>query len=190
MLNTYEKQDVIEKKEQIVLSNGEITLRPLKTEDAYDMFAYCSLNEIADGMTWDAHQSIEDTKAFIDYTLNRLEGSNDVFLAIEVDGVMVGSTSLLYVDNRHHVAELGYMLNPAYAGRGIVTKAVNLIMAHGFEEMAMNRIQARCFIDNAGSENVMKRVGMEFEGILRKRMFVKGHYHDMKMYSILREEWN
>lgn len=188
MLNTYELQQELTEKNEIILTEGDITLRPLVMEDAQDMFEYCSLDEIADGMTWDAHESVEDTKWFIDYTLNRLEGSNDVFFAIEVDGKMVGSTSLLYVDNRHHVAELGYMLNPAFAGRGIVTRAVKLIMNHGFNTMEMNRIQARCFIENTGSENVMKRVGMELEGILRKRMFVKGQYHDMKLYSVLKED--
>ncbi|SOC43779.1 hypothetical protein SAMN05877842_11744 [Ureibacillus acetophenoni] len=31
---------------------------------------------------------------------------------------------------------------------------------------------------------------MQFEGIIRKGMFVKGKHQDLKMYSILREDFN
>lgn len=35
----------------------------------------------------------------------------------------------------------------------------------------------------------MKKLGMSYEGILRKAMFAKGEHRDLKVYSILKEEW-
>jgi ribosomal-protein-alanine N-acetyltransferase len=35
----------------------------------------------------------------------------------------------------------------------------------------------------------MEKAGMTFEGVLRQQLFEKGSYRDMKMYSILRSEW-
>lgn len=55
--------------------------------------------------------------------------------------------------------------------------------------MDLVRIQARCFVENFGSERVMEKTGMSFEGIIRKGMFVKGKHQDLKMYSILIEEF-
>jgi [ribosomal protein S5]-alanine N-acetyltransferase len=40
--------------------------------------------------------------------------------------------------------------------------------------MDLVRIQAMCFVENTASARVMQKVGMTFEGILRKAMFVKG----------------
>lgn len=55
--------------------------------------------------------------------------------------------------------------------------------------MNLERIQARCFVENIGSEQVMKKIGMTFEGIIRKGMFVKEKHRDLKLYSILKEEY-
>ena len=58
-----------------------------------------------------------------------------------------------------------------------------------FDNTDLMRIEARCEPENTGSWRVMEKVGMKFEGILRKHVFAKGRHRDMKMYSILRDEW-
>lgn len=35
----------------------------------------------------------------------------------------------------------------------------------------------------------MEKVGMSFEGIIRKGMFIKGQHQDYKLYSILDEDF-
>ncbi|MCZ0901994.1 GNAT family protein, partial [Microcoleus sp. HI-ES] len=52
-----------------------------------------------------------------------------------------------------------------------------------------NRIMARCEVNNIASARVMEKVGMQLEGILRQQLFVKGRYWDLKIYSLLREEF-
>ena len=55
--------------------------------------------------------------------------------------------------------------------------------------MKLNRVQASCIPENVASLRVMEKIGMKYEGILREYMFAKGRYDDLKMYSILRREW-
>ena len=43
-------------------------------------------------------------------------------------------------------------------------------------------------VENHASARVMEKVGMTLEGVLRKYVHVKGQFHDMKLYSILRDE--
>ena len=62
-------------------------------------------------------------------------------------------------------------------------------MDFGFEQMSLNRIEARCELPNIGSARVMEKIGMTYEGVLREQMYTKGAYRDVKMYSILRREW-
>ena len=59
----------------------------------------------------------------------------------------------------------------------------------GFQHLDLNRIEAYCKLQNIGSERVMQKVGMQLEGVARQKMFVKGEYHDLKQYAILRQDW-
>ena len=67
----------------------------------------------------------------------------------------------------HSLAEIAYALSREYWGKGLVTEAVKEVVKHGFEKMNLNRIYARCFVENIGSQKVLEKVGMKFEGILR-----------------------
>ncbi|MNY55685.1 hypothetical protein D3C86_1916840 [compost metagenome] len=55
--------------------------------------------------------------------------------------------------------------------------------------MDLVRIQAKCYLENIGSERVMEKAEMSFEGIIRKGLFIKGRHQDIKMYSILKDEF-
>ena len=57
-----------------------------------------------------------------------------------------------------------------------------------FEGLRVYRVQAMCVVPNLASERVMQKLGMQFEGILRGRLF-QGPDHDVKMCAILRPEW-
>jgi [ribosomal protein S5]-alanine N-acetyltransferase len=70
-----------------------------------------------------------------------------------------------------------------------MSEAVSAVIDFGFREMQLNKIQARCEVNNIASARVMEKVGMQLEGILRQQLFVKGRYWDLKTYSILREEF-
>jgi ribosomal-protein-alanine N-acetyltransferase len=86
--------------------------------------------------------------------------------------------------------ELGYVLSDQYWNQGIMTEVVSKIIQFGFEEVGLERIQARCMVDNTGSAKVMEKVGMQFEGVLRNYMKVKNELRDLKMYAILKEDFH
>jgi ribosomal-protein-alanine N-acetyltransferase len=103
---------------------------------------------------------------------------------------MIGTIDFIHLlldENKQ--AELGYALSRQFWGKGIVTEAVECVMTFGFEELKLERIQARCMEGNIGSARVMEKVGMTYEGTLRRLIFIKGTFHDVKMYSLLRDEY-
>lgn len=51
------------------------------------------------------------------------------------------------------------------------------------------RIQAHTNVKNMASQRVLEKAGFKKEGIVRKRIFVRGDWRDEFLYSILREEW-
>ena len=89
----------------------------------------------------------------------------------------------------HDRAEIGYSLNQKYWRKGYMTEALGVVIAFGFQIMQLNRIEGRCHVNNFASARVMEKVGMQCEGILRQHIFTKNRYHDVKLYSILRSEW-
>lgn len=45
------------------------------------------------------------------------------------------------------------------------------------------------FLENIGSRRVMVKIGMSYEGTLKKELFIKGKHRDVNMFSILKEEF-
>ena len=64
------------------------------------------------------------------------------------------------------------------------------VIRFGFDELGLNRIQAKAIVSNEGSWRVMEKCNMKFEGILREYSILKDEIHDLKMYSILKSEFN
>jgi ribosomal-protein-alanine N-acetyltransferase len=62
-------------------------------------------------------------------------------------------------------------------------------MRFGFEELGLNRIEARYMVGNDASRRVMEKLGMAFEGISRSEILVDGTYRDVGRCAILREEF-
>lgn len=53
----------------------------------------------------------------------------------------------------------------------------------------LNRVEATHYIGNECSGKVMKKCGMEFEGIGKQEVKIKGIFHDVAHYAITRELW-
>lgn len=160
-------------------------------DDAVDLFAYASDPEVARYVLWEQHRSVEDSMRYLSFMLEKYERCDvaEWGLVHKQDGAFIGTCGFGWWDTLHRRAEIGYALSRAYWNRGLMTEAVRKVIAFGFEKMKLNRIEARCMPGNVASEKVMKKVGMEFEGIMRKQAFTKGTFHDLKMYSILREAY-
>ncbi|KWW22602.1 MULTISPECIES: GNAT family protein [Peribacillus] len=171
-----------------VIESKRLIMRKVTMKDAEDMFAYASNREVSRFVTWDAHGSLSATKDYIQLILQNYEDSHIAPWGIQYkeSGKLIGTIDYVSWQVNHHHAEIGYVLAPEYWGKGLMTEAVEKIVAFGFENMNLVRIQARCFVENTGSERVMQKAGMSFEGIIRKGMFVKGEHVDLKLYAIIK----
>ncbi|MFX1487174.1 MAG: GNAT family N-acetyltransferase, partial [Promethearchaeota archaeon] len=86
-------------------------------------------------------------------------------------------------------AEIGYDLDPAYWGQGIMTEALMAVIEYGFQEMGLNRIQAIIDSKNKRSINLVQRLDFKKEGVLRQRSYFRERFLDDVCFSILRKEW-
>lgn len=173
------------------LETDRLLLRGLSLDDAEDIFEYASDPDVSRYNTWSVHESIEDSKRFLDAVMEEYENHELASWGIfhKADKKLIGTCGIANWLPDQHRAEIGYALSRKYWGKGYMPEAVRSVIAFGFRMMKLNRIEGRCIIPNTASARVMEKVGMKFEGVLRQQLFSKGSFHDVKMYSILREEW-
>lgn len=173
------------------LETSRLLLRKIRLSDAADIFAFASDPAVARYTTWPPHPTVAATEAFVRELLQRYaDGLISPWGVVHrANGKLVGSCGFAYVMAWHGRAEIAYALSQPYWGQGLMPEAVRAVLAFGFETLQLNRIEARCELDNHASERVMQKVGMQFEGVLRQHAQVLGQYRDLKLYSILRHEW-
>jgi ribosomal-protein-serine acetyltransferase len=169
------------------LAGGRL-LRPLEEADADELHALIQRNraQLAKWMQWAQDQTSEQTLAFIRRA--RAEESEDCGLqrAIVAEQRIVGVLGLPEIDWPNRCAEIGYWLDQAHQGRGVMTSAVAVLVRHAFDSLRLNRLEIRTDIENARSRAVAERLGFRHEGTLRQSYRVVGErYSDDAVYSLL-----
>jgi ribosomal-protein-alanine N-acetyltransferase len=171
------------------LLTDRLLLRPLTLQDAEAVFAYTSDPEVMRYLNFEAHRTMEDTRAFLrSVTEGYAHGKLVRGIVLRADGRLVGTCGLR-ISREHERGELGYWLHRDCWGRGLVPEAVGAVIRHAFEHERLQRIQARCAAENAASARVMEKAGMTYEGTLRRYERIGGELRDMRFYAILQDEW-
>lgn len=119
------------------------------------------------------------------------KNEQNVTFAIELraEVLLIGAIGLT-INRIHRWAELGYWIGKPYWNQGFGTEAAKEVVKYGFEELKLNRIQARHMANNPASGRVMEKIGMSLEGTLRQSIRRFGSFEDYVMYSILQNEYS
>ncbi len=174
------------------LHTERLSLRAMHPIDAEDMYDYASRPEVTKYLLWKEHKSVGYTKDYLFYIGTRyaLGDFYDWAIIDRESRRMIGTCGFTRIDAANDCAEIGYVLNPDFHGKGYATEAVKKIIDFGFSELSFNRIEARFMKGNEASLRLMQRVGMTFEGYMRDLIFVKGSYRTVGISSILRSEYD
>jgi ribosomal-protein-alanine N-acetyltransferase len=98
----------------------------------------------------------------------------------------IGMVNYHHREPRHHKLEVGYILAPAKQGRGLMTEALQALLAYCFGELAVNRVEALVQPDNSASIRLAERLGFRCEGgPLRDYWRVGDEYRSVMMYARL-----
>lgn len=106
---------------------------------------------------------------------------------IVIDGNIVGSVGLEVLSEVHKTAEVGYWLSQEYTGRGIMTKAVNLLVNYGFDVIGFNRIVLLANTGNLPSTAVAERTGFVQESIAKNSFVIRDEIRDSFVFVKFRK---
>jgi RimJ/RimL family protein N-acetyltransferase len=146
------------------LSDAVVALRPYTDADVPALVEICQDPDIARFTTVPSPYAETDARAYLQrVTAGLAEGTQ---LTLGVTGaadrdILLGSVGLHAIDGEQRAAEVGYLLAPAARGRGVATRAVQLITAWGFETLGLARVELRTMAGNAASQAVAARAGFQ-----------------------------
>ncbi|WP_151484625.1 GNAT family N-acetyltransferase [Streptomyces albicerus] len=108
---------------------------------------------------------------------------------IWLDGKLVGGVLFRIFDAEHGNCELGCWLEPAAAGRGLITRAARVLIDWAVDERGIHRVEWYAASANEPSLNVARRLGMRREGVLRESYPYRGVRQDREVWAVLADEW-
>lgn len=134
---------------------------------------------------WANGQTRQGTRAFIGRARAMEQDGSGLSRAIVRSGTLAGVVGIT-VDRANRSAAIGYWLDEASGGKGVMTAAVAALVEDGFERYRLVRTEIRADVDNRASRAVAERLGFQLEGVMRQSYRVDGErYSDDAVYSLL-----
>jgi len=177
----------------IELIEGPFLIRPYREEDASTLYEAVreSRSEVSRWLPW-CHEnySIEESKEFVG---SRATAAHDgewySFAVFEREGgKFLGGAGLNFFNRVHQMANLGYWVRTSATGRGVATSAARAVARFGFEELGLQRIEIVAAVGNVPSQRVAEKAGAVREGVLRKRLLIRGESQDAVIFSLVAED--
>jgi ribosomal-protein-serine acetyltransferase len=138
----------------------------------------------------DKTHSVDDIEAFIKMSLDQFAGNQGFAAGIWQGRELIGTLGFHRIDWPNKKAELGYWLDEAHQGKGIISAACRAGIEHAFAEWRLIRVEIHCATANKKSCAIPQRLGFQFEGVRRDGQILKGSAVDINVYSMLAREWH
>lgn len=173
------------------LETERLILRKILYSDKDGIYDYAKNPNVAKFLLWDAHRSEFETIEFLNLIYSAYNKNDAAPWGIQLkdDNKIIGTVGFVSWDKENKECEIGFALAEEFWNKGIVTEAVNEVLRFGFDQMKLERIISQCSPENIGSSRVLEKSGLNFDGIIEKKLMVKGKPTDMKTYSINREDY-
>lgn len=176
------------------IETERLILRKFKLSDAQNMFDnYAGREKVTEYVCWSYYKNVEGTKDYLEnFVLPEYNKESTYRWAIvwKENNEVIGCIDVCDSNERKRCAELGWVLGDDYWGRGIMPEAGRSVLKYLFS-VGYERIQATHHPKNPKSGRVMEKIGMQFEGILKKHsMFKNNQLVDCCMWAITDVQFN
>ena len=169
---------------------ADLLLRPLAESDLDAVQALTG--EAASGFNWSGHRTMQALRQRFDR--DGYLGLEDGWLVIsDATSAVLGTVGWNAVEWSRppysRAWNLGITVAPAERGRGVGIAAHVLLAEYLFLTTSVRRVEAVTNAANLAERSALTKAGFSPEGVLRKAEFRFGDWHDLHMFSLLRDEW-
>jgi RimJ/RimL family protein N-acetyltransferase len=184
------------------IRTDRLLLRTLTPDDLDDVFEYAGRDDVIRYLPW-PKRTRDEVAEHLSRRLNTvLAADGDVIvLGLELSPSpsdpdpdarprIIGDMTLVLSSVEHRQATIGWVLNPAYQGKGYAVEAASRVLTLAFDELGSHRVIAELDPRNTASAALCYRLGMRLEGHFVHSEIFKGEWGDLAVYAILDVEWN
>jgi len=173
-----------------VLRGVGVELRELRRSDAASLYSLLTTDDVARFITTPP-SSVEGFERFVEYAHRRRSQGEFACFAVVPEGLdtAVGIFQVRALDADFSTAEWGFALGSPFWGRGLFSEGARLVMDFAFEEIGVNRLEARAMAENDRANGALRKVGAYKEAVLRQSMVKNGYLHDEHLWAIVETDW-
>jgi ribosomal-protein-alanine N-acetyltransferase len=187
------------------IETDRLRLERLTMDDLFDLYEHSKndasdIEEITQYVTWSPHQSLNETREFIEaQEKNWEEGDGAAYVIRPRDGEdnadEFGGTTGLSIDWDRRTGTFGLWLRKPLWGRGYSGERAAALMSLAFERLDLDLVAVTHHVDNEASERAIQKYieknGGRREGLLRNYLADQnGNVTDEVRYSVSQEEYN
>jgi RimJ/RimL family protein N-acetyltransferase len=170
-----------------------LALRPFEPEDHAALLALHEREDVTRYLPFGARdaEAVREVLArkMAATGLDQEGGALELAAILSEDGRLVGDVSLFHRSTTHRAAEVGYVFDPSFHGRGLATEATAALLEIAFDQVGYHRVYGRLDARNRSSARVLEKVGMRREAHLVENEWLKGEWTDEVIYAVLDREW-
>ena len=175
------------------LETDRLKLRAIFPDDAPAIFELFSDSKVTQFYDLEPYLDVEQARNLINNYTSWFQNDQSVRWGIvrKDDGQLIGTCCFDSFRGRNQSVNLGYDIGSKHWGHGFATEAAQAVIDHAFEHGIVgpvNRIEAKTIPQNIGSERVLLKLGFEKEGVLRQYGCWNDRFHDMNLFSLLRDQ--
>ena len=171
------------------LKTERLVLKKIELGDLSDVHEYTSDPSVSKYLAWYPHKTQDYTRAYLSYIFKLYKKGKFYDWGVFINGKMIGTVGFSSIDIKNDSAQIGYVLNSSYWGKGIATEAVREILKFGFSNLELKRIEAVLLPENLKSKRVLAKCSLKFKEVRKSFVLVKGEYSDAEIFEINKEEY-
>lgn len=181
-------------REEIILENERVLLRPLQVSDASLLGHY--VNEEPDLWQYSlaAITNTKDVEKYIQAAIEARENKTSYAFIVfdKLLNTYVGCTRFYDIQLNFQTTQIGYTwYSKKCWGTKLNENCKFLLLQLVFDQMGFERVEFRADNNNKRSIAAMQKIGCTVEGVLRNHLpMPNGKRRDSIVLSILKEDWN
>ncbi len=170
------------------LQTQRLFLRPIRVQDAADIFVGRRDPEVMRYWDWPPQQTVDQVRSIIQNHMAEIDGGATLWWVVTKSprGPAIGEVDLSDIDLHHKRAEVGFLFRRAAWGQGYAHEAMERVIRYAFDEFGLERLWARFHAGNEGSRRLLEKLGFVHEGTLRGHVLRDGERRDCPVYGRLK----
>lgn len=172
------------------LFTNRLHLRKMKVSDSPALFNIWSDPDVTKFMNISRFTNESQAKEMIEL-LDELSQTGKAIRYSMVDlktNEIIGTCGFNYIDSENARVEIGYDIAKSKWGMGYAPEGIRALINLAFENLQLNRVEAKVEAGNVNSIHVLQKLNFTFEGTLRQYEKSKGNFVDINIYSLLKTD--